>query len=347
LLAAGVVATGLQDRIGLMSFGAPEMADPFVAGTIAQGLGLRWRLEDRRNRPAVQDLDMVATHTFLTEGMLSGWNTTSLLYPYNDVAITGVGGDYIGWRQESTEGLACKTRDDLIAQFTARDEFDRFGLLRPEAKAWYLDGVFEWVDQRLARGIDLSLLRALFLRESKMRGSAGIAAAVEPRLWIDGFASPLWFRASFQLPPEHRSGYRFHVDILEELCPRMLDYPLAGKVWSSESYTHRPDRERFAGMNAIRSPGGDAQHWRVVNWETYRPLIADRLLDRSNPIYQIVDYDRMERILRRKTIDVGRVRFIYGALTAAIWMDGSEDRRQIRRPDRSGGTSWSLRPPRH
>jgi hypothetical protein len=338
LLAAGIVATGLQDRIGTMSFGAPEMADPAVAGAMAQGLGLRWRLEDRRDRPAAQDLGMVATHTFLTEGMLSGWNTTSLVHPRNDVTITGVGGDYIGWRQESTEGLACKTRDELIAQFTARDEFDRFGLLRPEAKAWYLDGVFEWMDQRLACGIGLSLIRALFLRENKMRGSAGIAGAVEPRLWIDGFASPIWFRASFQLPPEQRSGFRFHIDILEALCPRMLDYPLAGKVWSPVSYAHRPDRERLAATQAVHGPAGGAQHWRVANWDTYRPLIAERLLDRSNPLYQVVDYDRMERTLFRGTMDAGRVRFIYAALTAAIWLDGSEDRRRICRPDPSGGT---------
>lgn len=332
LLAAGVVDAGLQDRIGFMSFGPPEMGDPAVARMIADGLGLRWRLDDRRDRPAAQDLSMVQTHTFLTEGMLSGWNTTSLLRPANDLTLTGVGGDYIGWRQESTEGLACKTREDAIAQFMAREEFDRYGLLLPEAKAWYLDGVVEWVDQRLDRGLEPSLMRALYLRESKMRGSSGIAGAVEPRLWIDGFASPLWFRASFRLPLEQRSGFRFHVDILEELCPQMLDYPLAGKNWSRESYAHRPDAERLAAMKAVYGPGGSAQNWRVVNWETYAPLVRERLLDRGNPLFQVVDYHRLERVLSRTSLNGSVIRYIYGALTAAIWLGGTEDRRQIARP---------------
>jgi hypothetical protein len=264
--------------------------------------------------------------------MLSGWNTTSLLHPRNDLTLTGVGGDYIGWRYESVEGIQATTRDQAIAQFASRTSFDPYGFLLPEAKAWYLDGVSEWLDQRLARGLEPQLMRSLHLRETKMRGGAGIAGAVEPRMWVDGFSSPIWFRASFQLPLEQRGGFRFHVDILQELCPRLLDYPLASKVWSPESYRHRPDADRFAAMDAVRGGGPASRHWRVVNWETYRLMLQAQLLERSNPLYQVVDYTRVERMLNRKAIDAGRMRYLYSALTGAIWLGEREDRRRIARP---------------
>ena len=334
LLAAAIVATGLQDRFLIKLIGAPDAADPKVAARIATDVGLRWEVDDRRDRPAGQDMAMVATHTFLTEGMLSGWNTTSLLHPRNDLTLTGVGGDYIGWRYESVEGLNAATRAEAIAQFAGRTDFDPYGLLRPEAKAWYLDGVTEWLDQRLARGLEPQLMRSLHLRETKMRGGAGIAGAVEPRLWIDGFSSPIWFRASFQLPLEQRGGFRFHVDILQELCPRMLDYPLASTIWTPESYRHRSDVTRFASMKAVRGDGPSSRHWRVVNWESHRPMLQTQLLDRGNPLFQVVDYARVERMLNRRTIDAGHLRYLYGALTAALWLGKQEDRRRIARlPD--------------
>ncbi len=263
--------------------------------------------------------------------MLSGWNTTSLLHPRNDLTLTGVGGDYIGWRYESVAGIEATTRDAAIAQLAGRSDFDPYRLLLPEAKAWYLDGVTEWMDQRLERGLEPELMRALILRETKMRGGAGIAGAVEPRMWIDGFSSPIWFRASFQLPLEQRAGFRFHVDILQELCPHLLDYPLASTVWSPESYRHRTDHERFSAMSAVRGDGPATRHWRVVNWETYRPQLQAVLLERGNPLYQVVDYARVERLLSRTTIDAGRLRYLYGALTAAIWLGQREDRQHIAR----------------
>jgi hypothetical protein len=332
LLAAGIVATGLQDRFRIKLIGAPDAPDPKVAAQIATELGLHWELDDRRARPAEQDLAMVATHTFLTEGMLSGWNTTSLLHPRNDLTLTGVGGDYVGWRYESVEGIDATTREAVIDQFAGRTDFDPYRLLLPEARAWYLDGVTEWMDQRLARGLEPQLMRALILRETKMRGGAGIASAVEPRMWIDGYSSPIWFRASFQLPLEQRAGFRFHVDILQELCPQMLDYPLANTVWSSESYRHRPDADRFSAMHAVRGGGPETRHWRVVNWETYRPVLQAQLLDRTNPLYQVVDVRRVERLLARTSVDAGHLRYLYGALTAAIWLDERENRQRIARP---------------
>ena len=344
LLAAGVLATGLQDRFLIKLIGAPGAADPKVAAMIATELGLRWERDDRRDRPAAQDLAMVATHTFLTEGMLSGWNTTSLLHPRNDLTLTGVGGDYIGWRYESTEGIEATTREAVVAQFASRTDFDPYQLLLPEAKAWYLDGVTEWMDQRLERGLEPELMRSLMLRESKMRGSSGIAGAVEPRMWIDGFSSPLWFRASFQLPLEQRAGFRFHIDILQELWPQLLDFPLASTVWSPESYRHRSDHARFAAMDKVKADGPESQNWRVVNWEAYRPLLQARLLDRGNPLYHVVDYDRMERMLRRATVSARHLRYLYGALTAAIWLGEHEDRRQIARPWKVGPAGETITP---
>jgi len=344
ILAAAIVAAGLQDRFLIKLVGAPDASDPKVAARIATDLGLHWELDDRRDRPAAQDLAMVATHTFLTESMLSGWNTTSLLHPRNELTLTGVGGDYIGWRYESVEGIGATTREEAIAQFAGRTDFDPHGLLLPEAKAWYLDGVTEWVDQRLERGLEPQLMRSLILRETKMRGGAGLAGAVEPRMWIDAFSSPIWFRASFQLPLEQRGGFRFHVDILQELCPQMLDYPLASTVWTPESYRHRPDADRFAAMEAVRGSGPASRHWRVVNWETYRPMLQEQLLDRSNPLFQVVDYIRMERMLNRKAIDAGRMRYLYSALTAAIWLGEREDRRRIARPMHADSAHGSIAP---
>lgn len=330
LLAAAIVASGSKDRYIIRGIGAPEMADPRVARQIATDFGFRWQLEDRRGRPASVEIEMVERHTFLTEGLVSGWNTTALIQPQHDLTLTGVGGDYIGWRQESVTGRTARTLAAAMAQFANRDEFDRFGLLLQDAKAWYLSEIERWCADRLDRGIDPGDLRALYLRETRTRTTTGIASAVEPRLWIDGFAHPLWFRASFQLPTEQRAGFRFHVDLLQTLCPAMLSYPLAEKAWTPESVGHRPDRDRLLGLTPVRGAGGDHRHWRVIEWDRYRPQIEERVLDRTNPLYQVADIRRVERLLRRPA-DGRTIRPIYAVLTAALWLGHAEDRRQIRR----------------
>jgi hypothetical protein len=69
-----------------------------------------------------------------------------------------------------------------------------------------------------------------------------------------------------------------------------------------------------------------------VNWETYRPVLQAQLLDRANPLYQVVDIRRVERLLARTSVDAGHLRYLYGALTAAIWLDERENRQRIARP---------------
>jgi hypothetical protein len=97
-------------------------------------------------------------------------------------------------------------------------------------------------------------------------------------------------------------------------------------------------------MQAVRGGGPASRHWRVVNWESYRPLLQAQLLDPVNPLYQVVDYARVERILRRKTVDAGHVRYVYGALTAAIWLGEREDRHRIARLADMDSTSGSIDP---
>lgn len=332
ILAAGIVATGLRDRIGLMTFGPPDKSDPIAAAEIARAFDLRWRLDDRRGRPAHVDLGKVALHTFLTEGMVSGWNATSNLDPHHDLTLTGVGGDFLGWRYESALGLAATNRTEALQQMLGRADFDRLHLLQDEARAWYFDEIVAWIDRRLDMGVDPSWIRALFLREGKLRCQTGPGRAAEASLWFDPLCSPLWMRASFRLPPHQRPGFRFHIDLIEALCPGMLDIPLADTVWTPESYAHRPDRQRFAQMEAILSSDAAAQNWRVLGWPEYRPLLADILLEQTNPVYQLLDYPRMERLMRKPSITATQGRVIYGALTAALWLGGHETRSPIGTP---------------
>ena len=184
-------------------------------------------------------------------------------------------------------------------------------------------------------GVSPPEVRSYLLREAKIRGAIGPARAVQANLWVSPFVTPIWFRASYQVPFDQRPGNRFHIDIIEQLCPGLLDIPLAGAVWSPQSYAHRPDSARFAALQALEGDGGDARNWRVVNWETYRPVLESRLLDRTNPIYQVLDYKRVERALRQPP-DPGRLRFLYSALTGALWLAHAEDRTRIARPAITG-----------
>ena len=69
----------------------------------------------------------------------------------------------------------------------------------------------------------------------------------------------------------------------------------------------------------------------MQRYADYLPMLREYLLDRANPIHELIDSDKLERILPTGDRHEGRTRRIWALLTAAIWMGGHENPARIGR----------------
>jgi hypothetical protein len=85
-----------------------------------------------------------------------------------------------------------------------------------------------------------------------------------------------------------------------------------------------PDADRLRAIEPTRNLPGTPSGWRTASFAALKPMLKRYISDRSNPIFEVVDYDATQRMLARSTIDGPRLRNLYGIATGAIWLTGQE-----------------------
>lgn len=323
-LLALILSEGVQDCFQFITHGSPERADVILAKAIADRYRLDWSMLDPAARSAASELENVQLYTALVEGMTSAWTVMERPAFAPGVAINGTSGEGLRWGKVSSSAAGARTLDEVLTRVRGKAPLDTLGVLRSEVLAYYTDFVTNWFREHAERGIPLVSLPALYFHEGRMHARVGPDAIWNSRLRTDPFMTPVCFRANHRLPVERRPDVRFHLDLQRRACLELSKMPLTTTSWTESMYEQLPDAEDYRQLQPVSTRDPRGRTWRVRNYAEYLPVIEEIILDRTNPIHELVDYDRLVERLASGGEHEGRTRLLWGVLTAAVWMGQHE-----------------------
>lgn len=330
LLTAAIISEGLHDRFRFVTTGSPQRSDVIVAQSIASRYGLDWSTDDRSHRPLATEHADILAHTWRTEGLMNGWNLASGATDTDGVIITGLAGEYLRWGRTSRAGLTLRTESELSNLLRRNIAFDPLGIMQPGALAYYYDVVDQWAADLLARGERLQQIPSYFNQSGQSRHRFSIVQAWSTPMTLTPYFTPAIIRANQQLPLDRRPNHGFQIDLFRRFVPELAVMPFAARGWTPEAVAHLPDADAYLAIPPVVSASG-GETWRLLRYADYRPMLDTYMLDRSNPIHELIRSDRLPHILETGNRHDGRVRRIWALLTAAIWMGHHETRSNIAR----------------
>ncbi|HET9659098.1 MAG TPA: hypothetical protein VFP05_02135 [Thermomicrobiales bacterium] len=323
-LTALILSEGLQDRFRFSTHGSPERADAIAAKAVATRCGLDWSLQDMAARSPEDELENVLLHTWLTEGMTSAWGAFARPAFSPNLTVTGVAGEGLRWGPIASSGSGAASLDDVLAGLRKTSPIDPLRVLRPDARAYYLGFVADWVRRMIDDGIPLVSVPSIFKQEPLIHSRNGPVYTWSARLRINPYFAPSCLRSNHRLPVEQRPDLRFHLDLQRRCAPELSTMPFADSSWPEAAYRHLPDADDYRQVRPVFSLDANGRTWRQRRYPDYRRLIEPILLDRGNPIHGLLDYDRLVDRIETGDAHAGRTRHLWGVLTAAVWMGGLE-----------------------
>jgi hypothetical protein len=195
------------------------------------------------------------------------------------------------------------------------------------SESW-VDG---WVRDLADNGVPLKSIPALYMHEALVHCRNGPDYTWSPRLRINPFITPTCMRANHRLPVDQRPNNRFHLDLQRGSSLALSKLPLADASWPETAYAQLPDAADYREIAPVHSRNADGRTWRQKRYADYRPLLEPILLDRENPLQELLDYDRLVERVASGDANSGRTRMIWGVLTAALWMGRHERHARIGR----------------
>jgi hypothetical protein len=331
-LTALILSEGLQDRFRFATHGSPERADAIAAKAVATRFDLDWSLQDLSERSPEEELANVRQHAWLMEGTTSAWGTFSLPEFSPNLTVAGVAGEGLRWGPVASSAIGKTTVDEVIASVLKRSAIDPLGVLKPDVRAYYLGVVSDQIRQWAEEGVPHVSIPCVYKQEPLLHSRNGPEYTWSPRLRINPYFAPSCLRANHRLPVEQRPDFRFHVDLQRRCGDELSKMPFADAVWPEAAYRHLPDADDYRRMQPIHSHDANGRTWRQKRYPDYRRLIEPILLDRSNPLHELLDYDRLVDRIATGDANPGRTRMIWGALTAAVWMGGLDQPITFTRP---------------
>lgn len=319
-LTALILSEGLQDRFRFATHGSPERADAIAAKAIADRFGLDWSLADATERSAEYEVENVRLHAWLMEGTTSAWGSFVRPEFAPTAVVTGVVGEMLRWGPVASSAIGATTVDDVRARLRKAWKVDPLGALRPDARAYYQAWFDDWVGEQAGNGVPLVSINAIYKHESLTHSRNGPDYTWSPRLRLNPYISPPHARSNHWLALDQRPDYRFHLDLQRSACMELSTMPFADTPWAEAAYRHLSDAEDYRQIQPIVSLNADGRTWRQKRYQDYRRLIEPIVLDRGNPLHEILDYDRLSERVSTGDVHPGRTRLIWGVLTAAVWM---------------------------
>ncbi len=338
-LTAMLIDEGLADRFRYETHGSPERPDAIGASAVAARFGLNWSLEDATDRAPEDELDILLLHTGLTEGMNSGWSTYKRPVFAPHAIVSGVGGEGIRWGPLSRTGIGASDVDEVLKRVWKFRPLDRMGVVRPDIRAYYQNAIREWAHRQADVGTPLVSIPNLYGEEFALHSRNGPDHSWSPRMRINPFITPSCQRANHRLPVDRRPNIRFQLDLMRRVAPELSKIPFPGWAWPEAAFAHLPDAEDYRRIEPISTPSPDGRTWRQKRYADYLPFIEEIVLDRDNPIHELLDYDRLVERLATGDRNAGRTRLVWGVLTAAVWMGRHESVIKLVRESRLVGSS--------
>lgn len=323
-LLALILSEGLEHRFRFITFGSPERADAMVARTIADRFQLDWSLLDASARSPEIELENAGVFTSLVEGATSAWGCMHRFGQAPSLDLTGSMGEGLRWGATTSAALGASTTADVVAAMKKQRPNDPLGILRPEMRAYYDTFYDEWIPRQIESGVPLTSVSALLKQEAVLHCRLGPEVTWNAHLQAHVYSTPTCIRANHRLPLDQRPDPRFHLDLQRRGSPELSLMPFADKPWSESAYRHLPDADAYRSIAPLVSQHPDGRTWRQKRYADYRPAIEQVVLDQDNPLAQVLDFDRLRERLATADVHAGRIRHVWGLLTAMLWMGQRE-----------------------
>jgi Asparagine synthase len=317
LIAAALTAAKVPFRARTHGFASHP--DVVVAAMIASTLGVDHVVTEPRPAAPEQAPDQadvlgrLRSAVLVSDGVLSAFENVGRPDPQvtaEPVQAGGHGGELLrggyaaaAWTNRKPARAWSEARGtELFRRMVTR----RLGLLRPAAAGEYLASLAPFA-ATLPRG-PLRTLDDFYLVNRAGRWSAAARQAYLLRSpLVQPFFSDPVVRAARAVPLPDRITDRLHRGVLAELCPDLLDLPLAGSGWKSGPRI--PPVRATAGPaggtdGASGADGADAD-WRRAYGEQMARLLRDYALDlgAAGGMFDLVRRSAAERALRPPQAD--------------------------------------------
>jgi hypothetical protein len=347
LIAAALTAAKVPFRARTHGFASHP--DVVVAAMIASRLGVEHVVTEPRPADAGQppdEADLLArlrSAVLMSDGMLSAFENIGRPDPRHaaePVQAGGHGGELLrggyappAWTDRKPARAWSDARGvELFRRLTTR----RAGLLRPGPAAAYLASLAPYA-AALRRG-SLRTLDDFYLANRAGRWSAAARQAYLLRSpLLQPFFDDRVVRAARVVPLPDRITDRLHRGVLAELCPDLLDLPLAGSGWKSGPRVPGGPAAQAAsgpGSSAPGSPGpagtepGGGADWRRAYGEQMARLLREYTLDfgAAGGLFDLVRRPAAERVLRPPHADPAAAWALatMAALLSSDWLNARE-----------------------
>lgn len=323
LLVALALLEGVADQFEFMTFGLPGSGETEVSEMVARRFGLDWIFDDRSNRE-VEELDRtILTHVFQMSGVRSAWDMKGAVDIGDTLTLSGNMSEFFRMGPAAAATRSALTRSEAWDTLIAGQYLDRMNLLRKDRRELFIDRIHNWMQDLIARGESLDRISSHMFPEFIARWQYGAGTEANGKLWSFPFYTPTAVRVAQQLPPAQRVNHRFHFEIMQKVHDDLVRIPFFKDPWRESAYRHLSNAAEYAEIRAILSDN-EAIDWRTAKFNENHELFDQFLFDRSNPVYEVLDFDRISGLLSRSMNSTGIVRYLYSALTAAIWMAHGE-----------------------
>jgi asparagine synthase len=311
LIAAALTAAKVP--FAARTHGFASDPDVIVAAMIARRLGVEHQVTEPRPAAREQAVEQALDHAgdeadllarlrsavLVSDGMLSAFENVGRPDPVvtaEPVQTGGHGGELLrggyapaAWSDRRPSRAWSETR---AAELSRRMVTRRLGLLRPAAAGEYLASLAPFA-ATLPRG-PLRALDDFYLVNRAGRWSAAARQAYLIRSpLVQPFFADRVVEAARAVRLPDRITDRLHRGVLTELCPELLDLPLAGSGWKSGPRTP-PVRAAATGGS------GGASDWRRAYGGQMARLLRDYALDlgAAGGMFDIIRRPAAERALR-------------------------------------------------
>lgn len=331
LVVALMLEEGVADRFTFFTSGYDHSPDVIVGSRIAERFGLAHEQPQPGTMTDENFRRHLATHVFQTSGMFSAWEMKGRLWASPALKVSGSVGETL--RTNYSAYPALSTVADLRTQFHGRNALLRASVLRDDVRAELRAALDAELVERTDTGgsAPQDLLDTFYVRWRLRRWFGTYEELGEA-----GRAFPLYslvgLQAAFALGAERRRLDTLHFEVTRRAAPELAKMPLADVGWPDALLVDLPDADDYRAP-AVRHEGdGPAPtQWRpqrlLDNLEAARDLLLD---ERSSPVYDILDREAVERVLRTpEQATPVQCRQLFGALAAAVWLGRHESRARL------------------
>ncbi len=323
------------------TIGKPDAPDVVVGQQITQSLGLSHKVDAPRP-PDVDDfLPRLRLHVFQSSAASNAFNLTGVAGLSLQPQLTGLYGEVL--RTNYARYPEVRTARDLREVARARMAHDALGVMRRDVREEYarrFDDLLVGPGSSDRHGQDL--LDEFYIRHH-MRWWGGAVEEAATRTRLYPLLSLLGMRAAFALGPASRRAEEVPREVMARASAALAAAPFAEDAWAgSVAGAARVARTAARGPVAARpAPTGPPPvRWQVARLAAQRDVVEALLLDDpTNPLHDLLDRRALIDVLvgGRPPRAVGEWVQLYGLLTAAVWLGGTEGGTQAAVPARRDG----------